>query len=224
MRHVRRGEHPQLAIGIGEAGRKRVERRDVAGLDDPQRPVLRVCPLDVLRPPVVLLDAHARRCELAQARVVERVAATLDDRSIARVDDVVVGIHLARDEPLPEAADGVDRHAPACPGDRVGREQDTSDVGVDHALDHDREAYGRVVDRVRRAVRDRAVVPERRPAAAHGFENGVFACDIENRVLLPGEARVGQVFRGRRRPDGDVRRAHRAVRVTDRGRDRRGDR
>ena len=74
------------------------------------------------------------------------------------------------------------------------------------------------------AVRDGAVVPERCPAPPDRIEDCVFARDAEHRVLLAGEARIGQVLGRRRRTDRDRRRAEGPVRVADRLGDPCGDR
>ena len=46
------------------------------------------------------------------------------------------------------------------------------------------------------AIGNRAVLEERRKAAFAGIEHGVDSLDIQIRLLLSGEARVGQIFRG----------------------------
>ena len=208
----------QIAIRIGRAGRDRIERGDIPRLDDPE--LLRVDrPFDVLRPSAEMrFDPGADGRELAQAHVVEDVAAALEHRAGARVDEVVVRVHRAGDELLPETAHRVDRRTSAPPGDRVGREEDARDRRGDHALDHDRQAKRFFVDLARRAVRDRALVPERGPAAADRVEERVLAFDVEDRVLLTREARLGQILRRRRRAHRDGP-AERAIRVAYRARD-----
>ena len=54
------------------------------------------------------------------------------------------------------------------------------------------------------AVADRARGEERGEGAADGVDHRGLAADVEERLLLAGEARARQVFGGRRRADGDI--------------------
>ena len=83
-------------------------------------------------------------------------------------------------------------------GDRIGREQHPGGVGVDHALDHDGERHAVVDVAVVGPVRHRSLIPERGPTSADGIQQRLRSLDVEERVLLPGEARAREVLRGRR--------------------------
>jgi hypothetical protein len=76
---------------------------------------------------------------------------------------------------------------------------------VDHPLNGHCQPYRALVDPVAPPVAHGTVGPERRPAAPDRVEEGRLADDVEERVLLAGEARVREVFGGGRRPDGDRR-------------------
>ena len=167
----------------------------------------------------MLLDASAERSELAELRVAQDVAPSLEHGARSRVDRVVVWIHRTRDELLSEAPYRLDRGATAAPGDRVGREEHARALCLDHSLHDDREPESTHRDLMCLAIGDGAVVPERRPAAADGIENRVRPGHTEDRVLLAGEARIGQVLGRRRGTDRDGRRAERAVRLAGRVRD-----
>jgi len=110
----------------------------------------------------------------------------------------VVGGDLAGDELLAEAEHRVDNGAPAVPGQRVGGEHDPGRLGGHHLLDDDRQRHRRMVDGVAGAVGDGALGPQARPALDDGVEDGAEPADVEERVLLPGEGRLGQVFGGGR--------------------------
>jgi hypothetical protein len=146
----------------------------------------------------VPLDPRADVGKRAQLRVVERVAGTRHDRVRGEVDDVMIGIRGARHEALPQPADRVDGGAMTAAGDRIGGEQDPREARAHEPLHDDRERESTRAHLVRLAVRDRALVPQRRPAAPHGVDDRVLALDPEDGVLLAGEARLGQVL-GRRR-------------------------
>ena len=165
----------------------------------------------------------AKRGEFAELRVVQDLAAALHDGTRRGVDEIVVGIHGSRYEPITETADGVDRGATATAGDWLGGEQDSRRVRSNHVLDHDREPEPGIGHVVRRAIRDDALVPERRPAAADGVDDFVFSEDVEDRVLLPCEARLGEVLGGRGRAHRHAGRAERAIRLADRSCDLVGD-
>src|SRR2546428_8661262 len=162
------------------------------------------------------LHARAERRELAELRIVQDVPAPFDDRSVARVDDEVIGIHRARDELLPQPPHRVDDRAAATAGDRLSGEEDARALGADHPLHHDREPKSLPVDAVCLAIRDRALIPERRPAPADRVEQRLLAARAEDRVLLSGEARLGQILGGRGRAGRDPWRAEGAVCLADR--------
>ncbi len=73
--------------------RERVERGDVARLDDPELPSPVDRPLDVLRTAEVLLNARPESGELAELRIGQDVAAPLEDCAGSGVHDEVVGVH-----------------------------------------------------------------------------------------------------------------------------------
>ena len=164
------------------------------------------------------LDAGANGRELAEAGVIDDVAAPLEDRAGLHIDEVVVRIHRARDELLAETANRIDGGAPTASGDRVRGEEDAGDLCGDHPLHDDGESERAPIDRVRGPIRHGAVIPERRPAPAHRVQERGLAIDIEDRVLLAGEARLRKILRGRGRAHRDTP-AQRAIRITHRGRD-----
>ena len=125
-------------------------------------------------------------------------------RPVAR-EHVLVRRHLAGDDRLAEPEDGLHDHPVAAPARRVDREQHPGDVGVDHAL-HD-DGHVEVVERsLARAVEQRPLGEERRPAVAHAAHDVVGAADVQVRLLLAREARGLGVLGARARPhrDGDV--------------------
>src|SRR5262249_33260328 len=80
--------------------------------------------------------------------------------------------------------------------------------------------HGRVRDAVRRAVGGDASVPERGPAAAYRVGQRLLARDVEDRVLLTGKGRSGQILRGGGRPHCDGTATQSRVGIARRGRDR----
>ena len=110
---------------------------------------------------------------------------------------------LAGDELLAEPEDGVHDGAVAASGEGIGGEQDAGRVGVHQFLNDDREGNGAGGHVVAGAVGDGALGPEAGPAFNRGVADGVEAADVEERVLLAGEGRLGQVLGGGRGADGD---------------------
>ena len=172
------------------------------------------------------IDLRSELRELPQLGIAENVAVPLEDRAPPRVDDEAIRVDRAGNQLLAKSPDRLDRGAVASTGDRVRGEEDARAVRIDHPLDHDGEAKTVRSDPVRLAICDRAVIPERRPAFAHGIQDSLVTARPEDRVLLTGKARLRQVFRGRRRADRDGWRSQGAVgladRFGDRGRDGRG--
>ena len=81
-------------------------------------------------------------------------------------------------------------------GHRVRGEQDSGHGRVHHPLDHHGERDRGGADPVGGAVAHGAVRPERRPALPDGGQHGVGAHDVQEGVLLAGEAGEGQVLGG----------------------------
>lgn len=92
---------------------------------------------------------------------------------------------------LAEPEDRVDHGAAPVAGERVGGEQDARRLGVHEFLDDDRQRDGLGRDAVARAVGDGALGPQARPALDDRVEDRVEAAHVEERVLLPGEGRLG---------------------------------
>ena len=120
------------------------------------------------------------------------------------VDRIVVGVDRAGDELFSEARDRVDRRVPALSGDRVGGEQDARRGGIHHLLHDHGKADPCVIDAVGTPVGDRALVPQRRPAAADRVEEAVYAGNVEVRVLLARERSARHVLGSCRRPHCDA--------------------
>ncbi len=92
------------------------------------------------------------------------------------------------------------------PGLGVDREHHAgaADVGAHHALHADREGHLGVIEVLGDPVADRPVGEERGEAVPAGIEQRRFAADVEEGLLLSGEARVRQVFRRGARAHRDV--------------------
>ena len=142
----------------------------------------------------MILDARSERGEFAKLRIGQDVASPLEDRVGSGVHNEVVGVHRSGDQLLAETADRLDRGATAPSGDGIRGEEHTGALRVDHALHDHREPKAFRRDVVALAVGNGAVVPERRPAPPDGVEDRVLTRDTEHRVLLAGEARIGQVL------------------------------
>ena len=122
------------------------------------------------------------------------------------VDDEVVRVDRPGHHRLAEAGAGVDDRLVPPSGHRVRGEQDTRHGRVHHPLDHHGERHRRGADPVGGAVAHGAVRPERGPALPDRGQDGVEAHDVQEGVLLAGEAGEGQVL-------GGCGRAHRHRRV-----------
>ena len=110
----------------------------------------------------------------------------------------LVGVDLALDHQLAESPRGGDEHhvLEARLGIDGERHPARAQVAPDHALDAGRERDVRVREALVRAVGDRAVVEQRGEHLADRVHHGVRALHVEQRLLLPGEGRLGQVLRG----------------------------
>jgi hypothetical protein len=127
----------------------------------------------------------------------------LQDAAGVGVDDEVVGVDGAGDDSLTQPWTRVDHSLPTAAGDRIGGEHDPGHLRCHHPLDHHGQPGAALVDGVARAVADRPVGPERRPATPHGVQYVIRADNVEVGVVLPGEAGEGKVLGGGRGPDGD---------------------
>ena len=248
--HVDRGRVGHRPVGR-RRGRGLGQRRHRAGLDDRER-AARASPLDVLRRAEPLLDPHAEGGEGGELGVVEHRARALRRRdgtlrgAAARgdghhrlvrggarpdapgrlLDHRVVGGHRPAHHRLAEPPRGGDHDLVAAAGRGVRGEQDARGVGppfaTDHLLHDDGQRDLRRVDLAPGPVGHRPGGPQRRPAVADGGEQRIVAADVEERVLLAGEARALEVLGGRRGPDGDGRRPARRGRRAARRRCRPG--
>jgi hypothetical protein len=171
------GEHEPLAVRPGDRHAARL-----AG------PALLVDQLELLRAEPLLEDGAEA---LRQGRL-EHV--------------VFVRVHRALHDAFAEPVSGVDQHGIREAGLRVDREHDAGrrEVRPDHFLDADRQRDLRVIEAAIRAVDDRAVREERRVAPPYGVDEHRGAVDVEVRLLLAGEAGLGQILGGRAAAHGDV--------------------
>ena len=110
-----------------------------------------------------------------------------------------VGIDLTTDDGLAEAVAGLDEDDSVEAAVGVEREHHAGDADVraHHVLDRDRQADGEVVESVIDTIGDRPVGEEGREAPPARAHERVGAVHAEERLLLTGEARLGQVL-GRR--------------------------
>jgi len=121
--------------------------------------------------------------------------AALDDLAGRGAHNEVVGVNDAGDDRLAEAGAGVDHGLAALSREWVGGKEDAGHCRIDHLLHSDSEAHASGVDPVRSAVADGALGPKRGPAAPYRVEQRLNSHHVEVRILLSGEARVGQVLR-----------------------------
>jgi DNA-binding MarR family transcriptional regulator len=110
----------------------------------------------------------------------------------------VIRRHRARHDDVAETARRVNDRSRAPAGDGISREENARGAGIDHPLHHHRKRDVAVSDAALTTVRDRALVPERCPAAAHGVQQCVLSFDPEIGVLLAREGGARKIFgRGR---------------------------
>ncbi len=119
------------------------------------------------------------------------------------IEEVAVRHHGAGDHGLAGAPARLDDHAVPASGHRVRGEEHARGVRLRHVLDHDGEGQRLVVEAVDLPVPHRALRPQGGPAAAYRLHHRLRAGDVEEGVLLAGEAGVGQVLGGGGRPDRD---------------------
>ena len=107
-----------------------------------------------------------------------------------------------------EAVGGADHHGIAEAGLGIDSEHDTGacEVGAHHALHADAERDFEMVEALVHTVADGAVGEERSEAPLACLQQGRRTVDIQVRLLLSGEARVGQIFGGGRGSHRDVQR------------------
>src|SRR2546421_9911066 len=120
--------------------------------------------------------------------------ATLDDLSAVGIDDKVIRSDRAGDNRFTQAGVGIDNGLMTPTGERIGGKEDTCDGCVDHALNHDGQAYGASIDTVARSIADGPVVPQRGPAASYGIEQGIEGDNVQNGILLSGETGEREIF------------------------------
>ena len=119
---------------------------------------------------------------------------------------ILVGRDRSLHDVLAEAPRGVDDHDVGEAGLGIDGEHHAraGEVGAHHLLDSGRERDVHVVEAALVSVRDRAVGEQRGEAVADGVEHVVDADDVQERLLLAREARVGEVLGGRRGAHSDV--------------------
>ncbi len=165
-------------------------------------------PLDVDGMPVVFLDARSDLGELEEGLVVERGLALGHDRALEDlprdgVHDEAVGVHLPRDERLAEAEAGLDDGLALAPAERVAGEEDARGLGLDELLDDDRHAEAPRSAGSRVRIQEDAVPEDGRPAFLDRLLEGGLARDVEDALVLSGEARPREVLLGPARADGE---------------------
>src|SRR5688572_10069396 len=199
-----------------------VHRAAIVRLDDERlaRELVHVGVVDAEARPLRRGDRHdvgpAPRRRLRRVNHAARLRAQVaaDDRlapgAPRRLVDVeLVRVHGALHDELAEPPGRGDEDRVAEAGLRVEREHDAAraDVAAHHVLDADRDRDLRVVEPLVGAIRDRAVVVQRRIDLVHGRQHRVRPAHVQDRLLLPGERRVRQVFGRRGRAHGDGRAA-----------------
>ena len=120
-------------------------------------------------------------------------------------DEVFVGVDRALHHRFAEPPGGTDHGHARKAGVGVDGEHHpgAADVGSDHPLHADRERHIEVVEVLDLAVTDRPVGEEGGVTAAAGVEQVALTRHVEERLLLPGEAGVGQVLGGGAAAHGD---------------------
>jgi hypothetical protein len=173
-----------------------------------QRPGCRIVVAQDEGPPLFLRGFRRQRARAPAAGIhhlaflgAERL---LDDRTEPSIREqrleygVLVRVDGALHDRLAQPPGSVDDCGPRKAALGVDREHDagTGEVRAHHALHTDRERDLQMIEPLRLAVRDGAVGEQRRIAAPASFEQLALAAHVEERLLLPGEARLGQVFGG----------------------------
>src|SRR2546425_2704742 len=114
--------------------------------------------------------------------------AALDDLASERSDNEVIGVDHARDNGLTQARTGVDDRLMSLAGQRVGGEEHSCDLSIDHPLDNNREIDSAMVEAQARPVAHCPLSPQRGPAMSHCREHCLDANNIQVGLLLPGKA------------------------------------
>ena len=211
--------HDEELAGVAVLGPLHVHRTSVMRLDGagPARELENVGVLEHEAGSLRLRRRHVARRTVVAGRSVDhllRLAAELllDDRrergvgEERLVDLVFVGIDRALHHVLAQPPGGVDQNQPVESGLGVDREHHPGGAAIrmHHALNADRERDLEMIEALGLPVADGTVGEQRGVAAPAGIEQRGLAADIQERFLLPGEARVRQVFRGRAGAHGDV--------------------
>ena len=115
-------------------------------------------------------------------------------RQRAHIEDDFVGFEDAGNQTLAQAPARIDDDLIGARVQRVGREHDPTDLGLDHQLDHHRDLRRGVFETRRLAIRHRARRPHRGPAAPDGLGNRVRALDVQVGVMQPGERGLRRVL------------------------------
>ena len=145
----------------------------------------------------------------------ERRTRQLRPPVVATIDDQVVCGDRSRHHRLAKPEAGVDHYFGAGAGDRVGGEGHAGNLGRHHPLDDHRHPDGGIVDATSLPVGRRPLGPQRRPASPHRVEQGRFALNVQERVLLSGEGRPRQILGRGTGADGDRAAAQIGVRGED---------
>ena len=132
-------------------------------------------------------------------------------------DQPFIRIHRTLHHRLAQPVGGGEEHriAETCLGVDAEHHTRTGQVTADHLLDSDGESNIAVAKAMQLAVGDGPVSEQRGVAAAAGLQQVRFPLDVQKRVLLTGEARVGQVLGGSARANGHGRRTQLAVGLED---------
>ena len=118
---------------------------------------------------------------------------------------------MAAHQRLAQAQRGVDDRFAALAGQRIGGEEHARRLALHHRLHDHGQRHIVVGDAVARTIGDGACGPQAAPATDDRAQQGLLAHDIQEGVLLAGEAHVGQVFGGGRGAHCDRRPAQRVV-------------
>ena len=110
----------------------------------------------------------------------------------------LIGVNGTLHHVFTEAVGGGEQHRIAEAGFGVDAEHHPSagQVGAHHALHTDRKGHLQVVETIELAVGDRPVGEQRRVTTPAGLQQGCLALNVEEGLLLAGEAGIGQVFGG----------------------------
>ena len=121
-------------------------------------------------------------------------------RSAGFVDVELVRIHGALHDRLAETVRGRDEDDVAEARVGVEREHHTAcaEIGAHHVLHAGRQRDQVVIEALVHAISNRAIVEQRREHLVHALQQRIAAAHVEERFLLAGEGRFGQIFGSRR--------------------------